>query len=143
MKGVLRFEKKGKLSLRYIGPFEILDWIGTAAYQVALPLNLSGVHNVFHISILRRYISNPSHVIGHEFVQWMPDLSYEEVPKQILDCQVRKLRNKETKMVKILWGNQLIEEATWETELDMCNRYPKLFGKSNFEDEIFIRRGEL
>ncbi|XP_042386534.1 uncharacterized protein LOC121978226 [Zingiber officinale] len=128
MKGVLRFRKKGKLSPRYIGPFEILDRIGTRAYRVALPPNLSGVHNVFHVSMLRRYISNPSHVIGHESMQWTSDQTYEERPKQILERQVRKLRNKEIKMVKILWGNQQMEEATWETERDMRDRYPDLFG---------------
>ncbi|XP_042410118.1 uncharacterized protein LOC121999512 [Zingiber officinale] len=105
MKGVMRFRKKGKLSPRYIGPFEILDRVGTRAYWVALPPNLSEVHNVFHVSMLRQYIANPSHVIGHESMQWTPDLTYEERSKQILDCQARKLRNKEIKMVKILWGN--------------------------------------
>ncbi|XP_042449011.1 uncharacterized protein LOC122033929 [Zingiber officinale] len=139
MKGVLRFSKKGKLCPRYIGPFEVLERIGTQAYWLALPLSLSGVHNVFHISMLRGYIPNPSHVIGHTTVQWTPDLSYEEVPKQILDRQVRKLSNKEVRMVKVLWGNQLEEEATWESELDMRNRYPEFFGKSNFEDEFFFR----
>ncbi|XP_073137715.1 uncharacterized protein [Henckelia pumila] len=142
-KGVLRFGKKGKLSPRYIGPFEILDKVGTRAYRVALPPNLEGVHNVFHISMLRKYISNPSHVIRHEPVKWTPDLSYEEIPIQILDTQVRKLRNKEIKMVKVLWRNQLVEEATWETEQDMRSRYPEIFGKSNFEDEILLRRVEL
>ncbi|XP_042396528.1 uncharacterized protein LOC121986640 [Zingiber officinale] len=74
---------------------------------------------------------------------WTPDLSYEEVPKQILDHQVQKLRNKEIRMVKVLWGNQLTEEAMWESELDMRNRYPELFGKSNFEDEIFFKGGRI
>ncbi|XP_042448975.1 uncharacterized protein LOC122033889 [Zingiber officinale] len=95
------------------------------------------------VSMLRRYISNPSHVISHESMQWTPDLTYEERPKQIRDRQVQKLRNKEIKMVKILWGNHQMEEATWETEQDMHNRYPELFGNSNFEDEIFLRVGEL
>ncbi|XP_073152622.1 uncharacterized protein [Henckelia pumila] len=142
-KGVLRFGKKEKLSPIYIGPFEILDKVGTRAYRVALPPNLKGVHNVFHISMLRKYISNPSHVIRHEPVLWTPDLSYEEIPIQILDTQVRKLRNKEIKMIKVLWRNQLVEEATWETEQDMSSRYPEIFGKSNFEDEILLRRVEL
>ncbi|XP_073153742.1 uncharacterized protein [Henckelia pumila] len=78
-KGVLRFGKKGKLSPRYIGSFEILDKVGTRAYRVALPPNLEGVHDVFHVSMLKKYISNPSHVIHHEPVHWTPDLSYEEV----------------------------------------------------------------
>ncbi|XP_073149378.1 uncharacterized protein [Henckelia pumila] len=142
-KGVLRFGKKGKLSPRYIGPFEILDKVGTRAYRVALPPNLEGVHNVFHISMLRKYISNPSHVIRHDPVLWTPDLSYEEIPIQILDTQVQKLRNKEIEMVKVLWRNQLVEEATWETEQDMRSRDPEIFGKSNFEDKILSRRVEL
>ncbi|XP_073127108.1 uncharacterized protein [Henckelia pumila] len=108
--------------------------IGARAYRVALPPNLEGVHNVFHNSMLRNYIANPSHVIHHEPVQWTPDLSYEETPVQILDRQVRKLRNKEIKMVKVLWRNQIVEEATWETEQDMRSHYPKLFDN---EDENY------
>ncbi|XP_042380065.1 uncharacterized protein LOC121972465 [Zingiber officinale] len=129
LKGVLRFGKKGKLSPRYIGPFEVLEQIGTRAYRLALPPNLSGVHNVFHVSMLRRYL-NSSHIIGHESMQWRPDLSYEEMPKQILKHQIRKLRNKEIKMVKVLWGNHPREEATWEVEKDMQDRYPELFAQS-------------
>lgn len=102
---VMRFGRKGKLSPRYIGPFEILDKIGTRAYRVPSPPNLSGVHNVFHISMLRKYIPNPSHVIRHELVQWTPNLSYEETQVQILNRQVRKLRNREIKMVKVIWRN--------------------------------------
>ncbi|XP_073152499.1 uncharacterized protein [Henckelia pumila] len=126
-KGIIRFGKKGKLSPRYIGPFEILEKVGARAYQVALPPNLEGVHNVFHISMLRKYVANPSHVIRHEPVDWMPDLSYEKMSVQILDRQVRRLRNREIPMVKVLWHNQLVEEATWETEQDMRARYPELF----------------
>ncbi|XP_073121905.1 uncharacterized protein [Henckelia pumila] len=93
-KGVLRFGKKRKLSPRYIGSFEILDKVGARAYRVSFPPNQEGVHNVFHISMLRKYIANPSHIIHHKPVQWTPDLSYEETPVQILDKRVRKLRNK-------------------------------------------------
>ncbi|XP_073151844.1 uncharacterized protein [Henckelia pumila] len=104
-KGVMRFGKKGKF-------FEILEKIGARAYRLALPPNLGGVHNVFHISILRKYVPNPSHVIRHEPVKWTPDLSYEEMPVQILDRQVRRLRNREIPIVKVLRSNQLVEEAT-------------------------------
>ncbi|XP_073153058.1 uncharacterized protein [Henckelia pumila] len=83
-KGMMRFGKKGKLSLRYIGPFEILDRVGTQAYGVALPQKLSEVHNVFHISMLRNYIANPPHLILHEPMQWTPDLSNEDIPVKIL-----------------------------------------------------------
>ncbi|XP_073119964.1 uncharacterized protein [Henckelia pumila] len=117
-KGVMRFGKKGKLSPRYIVHFEILEKFGARAYRVALPPNFGGVHNVFHISMLRNYMANPSHVICHEPVKWTPDLSYEEMPVQMLDRQVRRLRNREIPMVKVLWSNQLVEEATWKTEQD-------------------------
>ncbi|XP_073138368.1 uncharacterized protein [Henckelia pumila] len=142
-KGVMRFGKKGKLSPRYIGSFEILEKVGARAYRLALPPNLEGVHNVFHISMLRKYVANYSHVIRHEPVEWTPDLSYEDMHVQILDRQVRRLRNREIPMVKVLWRNQLVEKATWETEQDMRARYPELFGKSNFEDEMLLRRVEL
>ncbi|KAL5540548.1 hypothetical protein UlMin_043251 [Ulmus minor] len=66
MKGVMRFGKKGKLSPRFIGPFEILERIGKVAYKLALPPELSSVHNVFHVSTLKRYVSDPSHVLKHE-----------------------------------------------------------------------------
>ncbi|XP_073133607.1 uncharacterized protein [Henckelia pumila] len=110
-----------------LGPFEILEKVGAQAYRVTLPPNLEGFHNVFHISMLRKYVENSSHVIRHEPVEWTPDLSYEEIPIQILDIQVRRLRNREIPMVKVLWRNQLVEEATWETEHDMRARYPELF----------------
>ncbi|XP_073151887.1 uncharacterized protein [Henckelia pumila] len=139
----MRFGKKGKLSPKYIGLFEILEKVGARAYRVALPPNLEGVHNVFHISMLRKYVENPSHVIRHEPVDWMPDLSYEEMPVQILDRQIRRLRNREIPMVKVLWRTQLVEEATWETEHDMRACYPELFGKSNFKDKILLGRVEL
>ncbi|XP_075494739.1 uncharacterized protein LOC142532304 [Primulina tabacum] len=129
MKGVMRFGKKGKLSPRFIGPFEILDRVGTLAYRVALPPNLAGVHNVFHVSMLRKYMANPSHVLNFEPLQLTPNLSYEERPVQILDRQEKKLRNKLVKRVKVKWLNHSEEEATWESEPEMRDRYPKLFGE--------------
>ena len=78
MKGVMWFKKKGKLSPRYIGPFEILERIGKVASRVALPPKLSLVHNIFHVSMLMKYISDPSHVLKHESIEVHEDLSYEE-----------------------------------------------------------------
>ncbi|KZV45812.1 hypothetical protein F511_39205 [Dorcoceras hygrometricum] len=100
MKGVIIFGRKGKLSPRFIGPFEILERIGTLAYRLDLPPQLSAVHNVFHISALRKYIVNPSHVLRHEPIQLASDLTYEEAPEKILLRENRKLRNRTIPMIK-------------------------------------------
>ncbi|XP_070029615.1 uncharacterized protein [Nicotiana sylvestris] len=94
MKGVMRFGKKGKLRPRFIGPFEILDREGEVAYRLALLLSLSDVHPVFHMSMLRKYHGDPSHVLEFSTVQLDKDLTYEEEPVAILDWQVRQLRSK-------------------------------------------------
>ncbi|KAL5570666.1 hypothetical protein UlMin_027241 [Ulmus minor] len=125
--GVMRFGKKGKLSPRFIGPFEILERVGKVAYKLALPPELSSVHNVFHVSMLKKYVSDPSHVLEHEPIQVNEDLTYEEKPVQILDRKDKTLRNKVIPLVKVLWRNHKIEEATWEREDDMRINYPELF----------------
>ncbi|XP_077222075.1 uncharacterized protein LOC143855912 [Tasmannia lanceolata] len=126
-KGVIRFGKKGKLSPRYIGPYEILERIGPVSYRVALPPALSHVHNVFHVSLLRKYLADPSHVLQTEPMQLEQDLSYEEQPVQILDRKEQILRTKRISLVKILWRSQATEEATWEPEEEMKQKYPHLF----------------
>ncbi|XP_075492386.1 uncharacterized protein LOC142530436 [Primulina tabacum] len=88
---------------------------------------LKGVHNVFHVSMLRKYMSNPSHALKYEPLDLMPNLTYQEIPIQILDRKVKVLRNQEIGPVKVLLRDQLIEEATWETEEEMKQRYPELF----------------
>ncbi|XP_073031332.1 uncharacterized protein [Primulina eburnea] len=157
LKGVMRFGKKGKLSPRYIGPFEILDKIGDRAYRLALPPDLDRMHNVFHVSMLRKYLPNPSHILLHESLDLLPNLSYEEVPVQILDRKVKVLRNKEIGIVKVLWRNHRIEEATWEPEEEMKHRYPNLFRvqvdrkrarrdgkrKAHKDVERVIKKGEM
>ncbi|XP_062085298.1 uncharacterized protein LOC133791384 [Humulus lupulus] len=126
MKGVLRFGQKGKLNPRFIGPFEILDRIGKVAYKLVLPPELSDVHDVFHVSMLKKYIPNSSHVLQHEVIQVDKDLTYEEKPIQILDRNNKVLRIKEIPLVKVLWRSQTIEEATWEREDEMNAKYPDL-----------------
>ncbi|KAL2251426.1 UNVERIFIED_CONTAM: Transposon Ty3-G Gag-Pol polyprotein, partial [Sesamum indicum] len=90
-RGILRFGKQGKLSLRYIGPYEILERVGPLAYRLALPTELSQIHDVFHVSMLKRYRSDPSHIL-HE-----PEMEISEMeePMEILDRSIKKLRNKE------------------------------------------------
>ncbi|KAM6570095.1 hypothetical protein CsatB_018080 [Cannabis sativa] len=127
MKGIRRFGKKGKLSPRFIGPFEILEKVGQVAYRLALPPALSAVHNVFHVSMLRKYVSDPMHVLNYETLELQPDLSYDEQPVQILDKKEKVLRTKTISLVKVLWRNSKVEEATWELEFDMRAQHPELF----------------
>ncbi|XP_070029986.1 uncharacterized protein [Nicotiana sylvestris] len=127
MKGVMRFGKKGKLSPRYIGPYRILRRIRQVAYELELPQELATVHLVFHVSMLKKLMGDPSLVVPTEIIGVKDSMSYEEIPVAILDRQIRKLRTKEIASVKVLWRNQMIEEATWEAEEDMKSRYPHLF----------------
>ena len=84
-KGILRFGKQGKLSPRYIGLYEIIEKVGPLAYRLALPSEFSRLHDVFHVSMLRRYRSDPSHVIQEPEVEISKDLTYQEQPIEILD----------------------------------------------------------
>ncbi|CAN4081452.1 unnamed protein product [Withania somnifera] len=133
MKGVMRFGKKGKASPRYIGPYKIIRRYDQVAYELELPQELSTVHPIFHVSMLRRCIGDPSRITPIEDVQVTEDLTYEEVPIAILDRQVKKLRNKEMASVKVLWRNQQVEEVTWEAEETMKSKYPHLF---EFEERV-------
>ncbi|KAK8708587.1 hypothetical protein V6N13_059625 [Hibiscus sabdariffa] len=132
-KKVLRFGKKGKLNPRYIGPFEVLEKVGPVAYRLALPPEFDKIHNVFHVSMLRRYRSDPSHVLEPEEVELNLDLSYEEEPAMILDRGVKRLRNKNVSLVKVLWRNHKVEEATWEPKETMREEYLYLF---DFDQEL-------
>ncbi|KAA0033475.1 pol protein [Cucumis melo var. makuwa] len=127
MRGVLRFERRGKLSPRFVGPFEIVERIGPVAYRLALPPSLSTVHDVFHVSMLRKYVLDPSHVVDYEPLEIDENLSYTEQPVEVLAREVKMLRNKEIPLVKVLWRNHRMEEATWEREDNMRSRYPELF----------------
>ena len=127
MRGIMRFGKKGKLSPRYVGPFEILERIGPVAYRLALPPSMTGVHDVFHVSMLRKYIRDPSHVIQHQEIEITPEVKYEAQPERILDRQEKKLRNKTIPLVKVQWKNLTPEEATWELEREMKSKYPTMF----------------
>ena len=130
MKGVMRFGKKGKLAPRYVGPYEILRKVGSVAFELALPPDFPPVHPVFHVSLLRPYVYDPSHVLLPQSVQLASDLSFEEQPIQIVDRQVKRLRNKDIPTVKVIWGHHSEKDATWESEADMKAKYPHLFGTS-------------
>ena len=126
-KGVLRFENKGKLSPRYMGPYEIVERIGEVAYRLRLPPELARIHDVFHVSMLQKYMVDPSHVLRDQPVELKKDLTYEERPVQIVDRKDHVLWNKVIPLVKVLLMNHGREEETWEREDQMQTQYPHLF----------------
>jgi hypothetical protein len=115
-KGVQRFGIKGNLAPCYIGPYEIMEACGPVAYKLKLPPKMSAIHNVFHVSQLKKCVRLPTEVIAEPEVEIAPDLSYQEYPSKVLDCKERSTRAKSIKMYKIQWSNHSEEEATWETE---------------------------
>ena len=118
-KGVVRFGTNGKLSLRYIGPFPIVARIGRLAYRLDLPDSMKGVHNVFHVSLLRKYLRDPEHRVILEPVTIEQDLTIEARPVRILEESERVLRRRTLKYVRVLSTNQTEREATWELESQM------------------------
>ena len=126
-RGVVRFGKHGKLSPRFIGPFEILEMIGVVAYRLALPPRMSGVHEVFHVSLLRKYTPDPTHVVDWGQIEVDTNGTFEEGPLCILDSRDQVLRRKTVRLVKVRWRYYGVEESTWEREDTMLATYPFLF----------------
>ena len=127
-RGVVRFGKHGKLSSRFMGSFEIIERIDTVAYQLASSPSMSGVHKVFHVSILRRYTPDPAHVVDWGQIEVDTDGTFEEGPVCIVDSRDRVLRRKTVRLVRVLWRHCGVEESTWEREDTMRATYPFLFG---------------
>jgi hypothetical protein len=115
MKGISHFRVKGKLAPRYIGPFLILERYGPVAYRLQLPETLSAVHNVFHVSQLKKCIQVPNRIVDITDVALEPDLTYSEHPIRVLDQKDRITRRKTLKFYKIQWNQHSEAEATWET----------------------------
>ncbi|XP_027186564.1 uncharacterized protein [Cicer arietinum] len=116
-----------KLTPRFIGPYQILKRIGNVAYQIVLPPSLSNLHSDFHVSQLRKYIFDPSHVIESDKVQINENLTFETLPLRIEDQKTKELRGKTISLVKVVWGGATGESATWEVESQMRDSYPELF----------------
>ena len=102
-KGVVKFNKRGKLSPIFIWPFEILERLSTVAYRLALSPSMSGVYEVFHVSMLRRYTPNPAHVMDWGEIDVDTDGTFEEEPVCIMDSQDQVLRRKTVRLVRVLW----------------------------------------
>ena len=126
-RGVVRFGKHGKLSPRFIGPFEILERVGTIAYRLALPPSMSGVHEVFHVSMLQRYTPDPAHVVDWGEIEVDTDGTFEEGPICIMDSRDQVLRRKTLRLVRVLWRYRGVDELTWEREDTMRATYSFLF----------------
>ncbi|XP_016178336.1 uncharacterized protein LOC107620724 [Arachis ipaensis] len=134
--GVGRALKVRKLSPRYLGPFQILRRVGKSAYQLALPPNLSRLHNVFHVSQLRKYQYDPSHVLQQEDVTLKDDLTFELPATEIVDRSTKQLRSKMIRLVKVAWGSGNSREYTWEKEADMRQKLPDLFTGNNRGEDL-------
>ena len=126
-RGVVRFGKHGKLSPRFIGPFEILERVGIVAYRLALPPNMSGVHEVFHVSMLRRYTPDPTDVMDWGEIEVYTDRTFEEGLVCIVDSRDQVLRRKTVRLVRVLWQHRGVKESTWKREDTMRATYPFLF----------------
>ena len=126
-RGVVRFGKRGKLSPRFIGPFEILERVGIVAYWLALPPSMSGFHEVFHVSMLRKYTPDQAHVVDWGQSEVDTDGTFEEGPVCILYSRDQVLRRKTVRLVRVLWRHYGVEESTWERDDTMRATYPFLF----------------
>ncbi|KAL4325990.1 hypothetical protein GQ457_11G026580 [Hibiscus cannabinus] len=142
-KKVMRFDKKGKLSPRFIGSYEIVEQVGPVAYYLLLPPELERIQDVFHVSMLRRYRSDPSKVMPVEEIELNPDLSYDEEPVEILASDSKVLCGRTIELVKVKWRHRGVEEATCERKDDMMEQFPYLFPSGNFMDEISLSGTEL
>ena len=127
MKGLKRFEVKGKLSPRFIGPFKILSQNRNTAFELELPLKLKLIHNVFHVSQLQKCLKVHDEPVSHEELELQADLTYVEKPSKILAEIWKQLRNRAIKYCKVQWKHHPEREATWEKEDDLREAYPELF----------------
>jgi hypothetical protein len=121
MKGEKRFGVKGKLVPRYIGPFPILEKCGTVAYELDLPPCLAGVHDIFHVSQLKKCLKAHVDVVLPKVTLLKADLSYPEHSIKVMDQKDRVMRCKTIKFFKIQWSNRSKDEATWESEDILCS----------------------
>ncbi|GJT84677.1 putative reverse transcriptase domain-containing protein [Tanacetum coccineum] len=126
-KGVIRFGKREKLNPRYIGPFKVLTKVGTAAYRLELPDQLSCVHSYFHISNIKKYLSNEPLAISLDEIQIGDKLNFIEELVEIMDCKVKRLKQSRIPIVKVRWNSRRGPEFTWEREDQMKKKYPHLF----------------
>jgi hypothetical protein len=142
MRGLCHFKVRGKLAPRFIGPFKILEKRGEIAYHLELPPQLSDVHDIFHVSQLKKCLCVPEEKLPMEDSDAKEDLSYQECPVKILETSKRVTPNKRVKMCKVQWSYHTEKEATWEREEELKAEFPSFFsGPFESQDEIHFKGG--
>jgi hypothetical protein len=124
MRGLCPFKVQGKHALRFIRPLKILEKKGEVAYQLELPSQLLDVHDVFHVSLLKKCLRVCEERLPMEELDAKEDLSYQEYPVMILETSERNTRNKKIKMCEVQWSHHTEEEATWEREEELKAEFP-------------------
>nr|GEU67114.1 hypothetical protein [Tanacetum cinerariifolium] len=128
--GVVRFGKRGKLNPRYVGPFKVLERVGDVAYKLDLPEELSRVHNMFHVSNLRKCHADKPLVVPLDRLHFDDKLYFVEEPVEIVDREVKQLKRSRIPLVKVRWNSKRGPEFTWEREDQFRKKYPHLFAKT-------------
>ena len=142
-KGMIRFGKRGKLNPRYVGPFKILERIGPVAYKLELPEELSRLHNTFHVSNLKKCLSDETLVIPLKEIRVDDKLNFIEEPVEIMDREVKRLKQSRIPIVKVRWNSRRGPEFTWEREDQIRARYPHLFDKSTPNNDSTLDSGRI
>jgi hypothetical protein len=132
MRGTRRFRVKGKLAPRYVGPFKVIDRTGEVAYQLELPPQLSEVHDVFHVSQLKKFLRVLEEQLPMEYLDLRGDLTYSERPIKILNIVEQVTHSKVIKMCKVQWSHHTEDEAAWEHEEELRADYPELFPSASW-----------
>ncbi|GKB22983.1 putative reverse transcriptase domain-containing protein [Tanacetum coccineum] len=129
-KGVVHFGKRGKLNLRYVGPFKVLEKVGEVAYKLELPEELSRVHNTFHVSNLKKCYADEPLAVPLDGLHFDDKLQFVEEPVEIMDREVKRLKRSRIPLVKVRWNSKRGPEFTWEREDQFRKKYPHLFTKT-------------
>eukprot|EP00253_Pinus_taeda_P013025 PITA_13025 len=141
-RSTLQWSGCAKLAPRYFGPSQILARVGPVAYQLALPSHIR-IHNVFHVSVLKKYVYDPKHVIRWQDVRVEPEGEVLDEPQRILERREVQLRKRVITQVKVLWQHYGPEEATWEDEELIRKDYPNLFNGNRHWDDVQSQGGEM